>query len=89
MTLLVLDVLPTCFVCSQVLAVLYEAKEHASENLLSCKENELGLREWLEEKGHKYVVVSDKDGDNSDFDRELKDANIVISTPFHPGYLTR
>ena len=37
----------------------------------------------------RYVVVSDKDRENSDLDRELKDADIVISTPFHPAYITK
>ena len=73
----------------QVLAVLYEAKDKVTPELLSCKENELNLRKWLEGQGHTYVVVSDKDGEDSEFDKELKDADVVISTPFHPAYLTR
>ena len=32
------------------MAVLYEAGEFVTPQLLSCKENELGLRQWLEEK---------------------------------------
>ena len=72
-----------------MLAVLYEAKDKVTPELLSCKENELNLRKWLEGQGHTYVVVSDKDGEDSEFDKELKDADVVISTPFHPAYLTR
>ncbi len=34
------------------------------------------------------MVTSDKDGANSTFDRELPDAEIVISQPFWPAYLT-
>ncbi len=34
------------------------------------------------------VVTSDKDGPNSVFERELPDAEIVISQPFWPAYLT-
>ena len=34
------------------------------------------------------VVTSDKDGANSVFERELPDADIVISQPFWPAYLT-
>jgi formate dehydrogenase len=49
---------------------------------------ELGLREFLEAEGHTLVVTSDKDGPDSEFERELVDADIVISQPFWPAYLT-
>ena len=49
---------------------------------------ELGLRKFLEGLGHTFVVTSDKDGANSVFERELRDADIVISQPFWPAYLT-
>ena len=39
-------------------------------------------------QGHTLVVTSDKDGADSGFDRELADAEIVISQPFWPAYLT-
>jgi len=48
----------------------------------------LGLREFLEGAGHQLVVTSDKDGPDSVFERELPDAEIVISQPFWPAYLT-
>jgi formate dehydrogenase len=56
--------------------------------LLGCVSGELGLRKYLESQGHKLVVTSDKDGPNSAFERELPDAEIVISQPFWPAYLT-
>ncbi|KAH6641472.1 formate dehydrogenase [Chaetomium tenue] len=56
--------------------------------LLGTTENELGIRKWLEDQGHTLVTTSDKDGENSTFDRELVDAEVIITTPFHPGYLT-
>lgn len=34
------------------------------------------------------MTTSDKDGANSVFDAELPDAQVIITTPFHPGYLT-
>jgi formate dehydrogenase len=34
------------------------------------------------------VVTSDKDRENSEFDRHLPDADVVISQPFWPAYLT-
>jgi formate dehydrogenase len=49
--------------------------------LLGTTENELGLRKWLEEQGHTLVTTSDKEGENSTFDRELVDAEVIITTP--------
>jgi formate dehydrogenase len=57
--------------------------------LLGCVSGELGLRRFLVDQGHTLVVTSDKDGPNSVFERELPDADIVISQPFWPAYLTR
>jgi formate dehydrogenase len=56
--------------------------------LLGSVSGELGLRKFLESQGHTLVVTSDKDGPNSVFERELPDAEIVISQPFWPAYLT-
>lgn len=57
-------------------------------HLLGSVSGELGLRAWLEAQGHTLVVTSDKDGPDSVFERELADADIVISQPFWPAYLT-
>ena len=57
--------------------------------LLGCVSGELGLRKFLEDNGHTLVVTSDKDGDGCQADLELKDADVVISQPFWPYYLTR
>src|SRR5438132_3938408 len=56
--------------------------------LLGCVSGELGLRAFLEERGHRLVATSDKDGPDSVFERELPDADVVISQPFWPAYLT-
>jgi formate dehydrogenase len=56
--------------------------------LLGSVSGELGLRSFLESQGHELVVTSDKDRDDSEFDRHLADAEIVISQPFWPAYLT-
>ncbi|MGZ5913829.1 MAG: NAD-dependent formate dehydrogenase [Hyphomicrobium sp.] len=56
--------------------------------LLGSVSGELGLRKFLESQGHTLVVTSDKDGPNSVFERELPDAEIVISQPFWPAYMT-
>ncbi len=57
--------------------------------LLGSVSGELGLRKFLEKAGHTLVVTSDKDGANSRLDKELPDAEIVISQPFWPAYMTR
>jgi formate dehydrogenase len=56
--------------------------------LLGSVSGELGLRPYLEGLGHTFVVINDKDGADSEFDRELVDADVVISQPFWPAYLT-
>ena len=56
--------------------------------LLGSVSGGLGLRRFLEEGGHQYTVTSDKDGPSSVFEQELPDAEIVISQPFWPAYLT-
>jgi formate dehydrogenase len=56
--------------------------------LLGSVTGELGLRRFLESAGHQFVVTSDKDGPDSVFERELVDADVVISQPFWPAYLT-
>lgn len=54
---------------------------HQVPELLGTTENELGLRKWLEDQGHTLVTTSDKEGENSTFDKELVDAEIIITTP--------
>jgi len=56
--------------------------------LLGSVSGELGLRKFLEEGGHELIVTSDKDGPDSEFERALPRADIVISQPFWPAYLT-
>ncbi|WOF24035.1 NAD-dependent formate dehydrogenase [Microbacterium betulae] len=47
----------------------------------------LGLRPYLEKAGHRFVVTSDKEGPDSEFERLLPEADVVISQPFWPAYL--
>jgi len=56
--------------------------------LLGSVSGELGLRKYLEGLGHTLVVTSDKDGPDSRLETELVDADVVISQPFWPAYLT-
>jgi len=65
-----------------------KAIDFKSGQLLGCVSGELGLRNYLQENGHTLVVTSSKDGADSVLDRELADAEIVISQPFWPAYMT-
>ncbi|MGZ8928668.1 MAG: NAD-dependent formate dehydrogenase [Methylobacter sp.] len=56
--------------------------------MLGSVSGELGLRKFLEDQGHTFIVTSDKDGPDSVLEKELHDAEIVISQPFWPAYLT-
>ena len=56
--------------------------------LLGSVSGGLGLKAWLEAQGHRYVVTSSKDGPESVFEKELPDADIVISQPFWPAYMS-
>jgi formate dehydrogenase len=56
--------------------------------LLGCKSGELGLRKFLEDRGHTLVVTTDKDGAGCEFEKEMMDADVVISQPFFPAYIT-
>jgi formate dehydrogenase len=47
----------------------------------------LGLRRFLEDLGHELVITRDQDG--PEFERVLAQAEVVISQPFWPAYLTR
>ena len=55
--------------------------------LLGSVTGGLGLRHYLESLGHTFVVTADK-GPGSVFEKELPDADVVISQPFWPAYLT-
>jgi formate dehydrogenase len=56
--------------------------------LLGCVSGALGLRSFLEAAGHRLIVTSDKDGPDSEFERHLPEADVVISQPFWPAYMT-
>jgi formate dehydrogenase len=62
--------------------------DFAPGELLGSVSGALGLRNFLEEAGHQLIVTSDKDGPESAFELALPAAEIVISQPFWPAYLT-
>ena len=50
--------------------------------LLGSVSGALGLRPYLEQQGHEFVVTSDKDGPDSLFERELTPATMaLLATP--------
>ena len=57
--------------------------------LLGCISGELGLRKFLEDNGHEFIVTNSKDGEGCEADKHIIDADIVISQPFFPYYLTK
>ncbi|MDE2239475.1 MAG: NAD-dependent formate dehydrogenase [Rhodospirillales bacterium] len=65
-----------------------KAIDFAPGAMLGSISGELGLRKYLESNGHTLVVTSSKDGPDSVLERELADAEVVISQPFFPAYLT-
>ncbi|KAL6449605.1 aciA Formate dehydrogenase [Candida maltosa Xu316] len=76
----------------KILMALYAGGKHAKEEarLLGTVENELGIRKLVEEHGYELVTTDDKDPEpNSAFDENLEDAEIIITTPFYPAYVTR
>lgn len=75
----------------KILLVLYDGGKSAEEEprLLGTIQNKLGIADWLKEKGHELVTTADKEGEDSEFRKHIKDAEVLITTPFHPGYLTR
>jgi len=76
----------------KVLLVLYEAHENAKKvpQLLGCLENELGIRDVVESAGYELVKTANKDPEgSSEVDKHLKEAEVIITTPFWPTYVTR
>jgi formate dehydrogenase len=65
-----------------------KAIDFAPGEMLGDVSGALGLRKFLEAQGHTLVVTSDKEAPNSVLDRELPDAEVVISQPFWPAYMT-
>ncbi len=65
-----------------------QAIDFTPGELLGSVSGELGLRAFLEAAGHTLTVTADKDGPDSVFERELPQADVVISQPFWPAYLT-
>ena len=72
----------------KVLAVLYPGGPAAKSTpeLLGCAEIALGLRPFLEAKGHEFVVLTNKE---EQLDEHLPSTEVLITTPFWPAYVTK
>ena len=72
----------------KVVAVLYPGGSAADNpEMLGCAENALGLREPLEEEGHELVSTTEREGEA--LLEDLRDADVLITTPFWPVYVTK
>jgi|TARA_Y100001958_G_scaffold112691_1_gene79961 formate dehydrogenase len=65
-----------------------KGRDFTPGQLLGCVSGELGLRKFLESGGHEFIVTNSKDGDGCEADKHIVDADVVISQPFFPYYLT-
>jgi formate dehydrogenase len=72
----------------KIVAVLYPGGEIAKNTpeILGSAENALGLTEFLKEKGHEYIVLTDKE---AELDKHISNTDVLITTPFWPAYVTK
>lgn len=75
----------------KILLIQYDGGKHAEQEpkLLGTRQNALNLPKLCEEKGWELIVTSDKDGDGCEADKHLVDADVVVSSPFWPYYVTK
>ena len=66
-----------------------KGRDYTPGQLLGCVSGELGLRKFLESNGHEFIVTNSKDGEGCEADKHIVDADVVISQPFFPYYLTK
>tara|TARA_B100001057_G_scaffold130862_1_gene129966 strand:- start:2749 stop:3945 length:1197 start_codon:yes stop_codon:yes gene_type:complete len=66
-----------------------KAIDFSPGELLGSVSGELGLRKFLESNGHELIVTSEKDAKGCEADKHIVDADVVISQPFWPYYLTK
>src|SRR5215210_4189218 len=72
----------------KIVAVLYPGGSAADNpEVLGCAENALGLREPLEEDGHELVSTTEREGE--ELLGHLRDADVLITTPFWPVYVNK
>ncbi|KAH8105968.1 hypothetical protein BXZ70DRAFT_998120 [Cristinia sonorae] len=72
----------------KVLAIFYSGGATSKEEprLLDILENKIGLHhEYLEAQGRELLVSDDQEGADSSFQEHIVDAEVLITTPFHPS----
>ncbi|MCD9067509.1 NAD-dependent formate dehydrogenase [Staphylococcus pasteuri] len=69
----------------KIVALFPEYVEGEENQILNTKEA-IGLKPFLEDKGHELVILTDGE---ADLDKHLADMDIVISAPFYPAYMTK
>ncbi|EOD4719884.1 NAD-dependent formate dehydrogenase [Staphylococcus aureus] len=69
----------------KIVALFPEAVEGQENQLLNTKKT-LGLKTFLEERGHEFIILADN---GEDLDKHLPDMDVIISAPFYPAYMTR
>eukprot|EP00891_Asterochloris_glomerata_P003956 jgi/Astpho2/3956/Aster-01132 len=75
---------------TKVVAVLPKGGDAANrEGFVNCVEQALGLPEFLKQKNAELVVTADKDGPHCELEKHIPDMDILITTPFHPAYMTK
>jgi formate dehydrogenase len=77
----------------KIVMVLYPANGHNVEfgklegqPVPGSADGEIGLRQWLESEGHELVTTTDREG--GELEENLGDADVLITTPFWPVYVT-
>jgi formate dehydrogenase len=71
----------------KIVAVLYPGGDAADDpEVLGCAENALGLRESL---GDDHEIVSTTEREGEELLGHLRDADVLITTPFWPLYVTK
>lgn len=68
------------------IVALFPESVAGEDNQLLNTERAIGLKPFLEEKGHEFVILTDNE---ADLDKHLADMDIVISAPFYPAYMTK
>ena len=78
----------------KLVMVLYPSKHHKvafgkleGQPIPGSVEGELGLREWIESEGHDLATIAAREGD--ELEEHLGDAEVLITTPFWPVYVTQ
>ncbi|MBO1217488.1 NAD-dependent formate dehydrogenase [Staphylococcus nepalensis] len=69
----------------KILALFPQEIPEESENQLLNDKYALGLEKFLANEGHDLVILKDNE---DDLDAQLPGADVVISAPFYPAYLT-